>query len=461
MNGKISKGRRNFLKTGIGSAAAIITGRKTWSRPLATAQKVINPEIDDLSVVCCKDPGMVTGNPLRWNTIADQNEFVVTEKVQRNMDGMAMALAQKSTPEEAWATIFQKPAHKQWNEVKVAIKANCKTRSGVPKNNPRLAVLDKTCKALNGLDIPFSNIIIYDGDDEEASALYAEYVGNGLPAGVIVSRRNDALGGQISTQVPAPWDRMVNCTADIANGTIDILVNCTVNKGSHAWTGPATISMKNHLGTFAPSHSFDFIVGINKSDAIVGGTPVRQQLVIVDSIWACTTGPSDPPNRAPHCLVMGTYSPVVDYLTIKKIREEIMGASHSASIVSRYLNDFGYSESDVSDFINVVPASVKDNNQIAGSGKRDRLIVSLPGSLTGKAAVSFDIKSNACPIFIHVHDISGRRIRTLPVLSSSAGNLNASWDGRNAFGARVASGMYVISVIQNNVRMSEKITLSK
>ena len=89
---------------------------------------------------------MVTGNPKKWNTIADQNELTVVDKIQANIDNMAMNLAQKGSAKEAWATIFQKPDSKEWSEVKVAIKVNCKTRSGIPKNNPRLADINKYVK---------------------------------------------------------------------------------------------------------------------------------------------------------------------------------------------------------------------------------------------------------------------------------------------------------------------------
>lgn len=459
MRRKISKTRRDFLKASVGTVAVIVTKKIEASKLPFPNQKIINPAIDNLRVVCCHDPNMVTGTPTSWNTIADQNEYAVVEQIQGNIDQMAMALAEKDTPKEAWEAIFQKPASKQWSEVKVAIKVNAKTRSGIPKNNPRLATIDKICKAINSLGVPMQSIIIYDGDDEEASALYEDYIGNGLPSDVIVSQRNDALGGTMSTPVPAPWSRNVNCTRDIANGTIDLLVNLTVNKGSHDWTGPATITIKNHLGTFAPTHDFDFMVGITKSDAIVGGTPVRQQLCFVDSIYACRTGPSDPPSHAPHRLVMGVCSPVVDYLVIKKIREDVMNVTHTSSIVNRYLTDFGYSTNDVSDFINVDPTPINPVNQSAGSEKKIILKLSLPKSIYKVSAISFDLTSKVRPIFINIHNLKGRRIRSLPILSSSDGKLYASWDGCNSSGARVGSGEYLVTVKQNGKAMSKKIEL--
>lgn len=465
MSRKISKTRRDFLKTSMGAAAvALVTNKIDAAQKLSKPKvKIINPAIDNLRVVCCHDPDMVTGDPTTFTTISGQNEPVVVEKVQANMDQMAMELAEKPTPQEAWATIFQKPASKEWPEVKVAIKANCKTlnNNNNPMNNPRLAVLDKVCKALNGLGIPYGNIILYDDDDEDAT-IYNNFVGNGLPDGIVVSTGNDALGGQkISTLIPAPYNQNGNCTKHIADGTIDILINCAMNKGHDSTWGNATSTMKNHLGTFSPQpHNTDRLIGISKSDAIIGGTPTRQQLCIVDSIWASMSGPSAIPDKAPYRLVMGTCSPVVDYATIIKIREDVMGASHTSSVVNRFLTDFGYSPDDL-DFVNVDPVPINFNNQSAKPKKITTLHISLPKSFSKVTNISFDLTSEVRPIFINIHNLKGRRIRSLPLSKSSSGNLNAIWDGCDRSGARVGSGSYLVTVIQNGRSASKKIELVK
>jgi len=43
---------------------------------------------------------------------------------------------------------------------------------------------------------------------------------------------------------------------------------------------------------------------------------------------------------------MGTFAPAVDYLTVKKVREAVMGATHDASIVNSFMTNFGYTTSD-------------------------------------------------------------------------------------------------------------------
>ena len=464
MGRKISKTRRDFLKTSMGAAAVALVTNKIDAAQLSKPKaRIINPAIDNLRVVCCHDPDMVTGNPTIYTTISGQNEPVVVEKVQANLDLMAMELAEEPTPQDAWAAIFQKPSSKDWADVKVAIKANCKTLSNRddPMNNPRLAVLDKVCKALNELGVPFQNIIIFDDDDEDAT-IYTDFVGNGLPVGVVVSRGNDALGGQkISTPIPAPYNQNGNCTMHIADGTIDILINCGMNKGhNRPEIGSATVTMKNHLGTFTPVHSADYLIGITKSDAIVGGTPPRQQLCIVDSIYASMSGPSSIPDRWPYRLVMGTCSSVVDYATIKKIREDVMGASHNNTVIDRFLTDFGYSPGDI-DWVDVTPTPINPNNSLQGSKIKMVLNVSLPKSISKVSAVSFTLTSDTRPIFINIHNIKGRRIQLLPLSKLSSAKLNASWDGCDRSGTLVGSGMYLISVIQNGRSMSKKVKITR
>lgn len=464
MDKKTSRSRRNFLKA---SGSAVIATAVVPGKIVAAPKPdpiIINPNISNLRVVCCHDPDMVTGKPTVYTTIAGQNEPVVVDRVQANIDAMAMALAEKSTPKEAWSTIFQKPSGKEWSQVKVAIKANCKTlrNRNDPMNNPRLAVLDKICKALNSLDIPFGNIILYDDDDEDAT-IFRNFLGNGLPSGIKVSRRNDDLGGQkITALIPAPYNQNGKCTKHIADGTIDILINCGMNKGHNNTWGNATITMKNHLGTFDPQpHNTNRLFGINKSDAIVGGNPPRQQLCFVDSLYASKNGPSAVPDFWPNRLVMGTFSPVVDYLTIKRIREDVMNLSHTSTVVNRYLTEFGYSVGDVTDFINVDPVSIDFNNQSIKSKSGAILHVTLPKSFSKIQNVSIKLSSTVRPIFITIYSINGQRIRSIPFSSSSHKKFNAYWDGNDSSGRMVGSGTYLITVTQNGRNVSKRITIAK
>jgi hypothetical protein len=348
--------RRTFLSSAAAGAGGVLASgilpafgeeyKSAW-----TNGKQINPSIDNLRVVCCVDPAMIKGDPRSWD-FASQNAPVVAEKVQADMDAMACGLAQKSAPHEAWGSIFRKPESKEWSDVKVAIKPN-----SFVQNNPRVAVVNAVCRALIGLGVQPSNIIVYDGGGD-TKGKYGPSIGSGLPAGIIASKGNDAMGGTIAAPVPKPHKGMFKCSAAVANGTIDILVNIAVNKGS-SFAG-FTMTLKNHAGTFEPmpihlGGGLDYILAFNKSEAILGGEPVRQQLCVVDSIWAMTKGPFGVPNKRPCALAMGTFAPAVDYVVARRIREQMMGCAHPDTL-DRVMTEFGYSDFANLDFVKVEPA---------------------------------------------------------------------------------------------------------
>jgi hypothetical protein len=150
---------------------------------------------------------------------------------------------------------------------------------------------------------------------------------------------------------------------------------------------------------------------------------------------------------------MGTCAPVVDYLTVKKIREEDMGASHTSSIIDKYMTEFGYSTSDVTDFVYVDPTPNKKTSQTVKSKKVATLRITIPN----RTPLAFDITSNARPIFIDIRDLAGRTIQSLSLSQSTTKKLHASWDGRDYSGAAVGAGMYLVTVRQNGRMQSKKI----
>jgi hypothetical protein len=212
-----------------------------------------------------------------------------------------------------------------------------------------VAVIEKFCNVFTGLGVLPANIFIYDGSSLGAAGIptlasYFSATDTTKIPGVVGN--NSILGG--TTNAPIPGGSSAACTANIANGTIDILVNIANNKGHNlAWTGYATLCMKNHFGTFPPTHDLNYMFNINKSDALLGGTSVRQQLCFVDSLLAISgrmnTGS---PDKQPNYLIMGVFGPAVDYLTVKKVREAILGSTHTDATINSYLTTFGYATTD-------------------------------------------------------------------------------------------------------------------
>lgn len=441
MERTVSASRRTFLKTSAAGAAGVALGGVAGPARAAGAwsdRMPINPAIDNTRVVCCHDPEMITGWPSRWN-MPGQNAPVVVERVENNLDAMAMSLAQKGTAAEAWSTIFRKPSSKTWDQVKVAVKINA-----LGDNHPRLAVIDKVCRELNRLGVPFGNMTIYDAG-RSATSLYDTFVGNYLPEGVTVSDG----GGQCDVPAESGALSCTNVIAEESGGqvryVVDIIVNIAVNKGhGQSQNGRVTLSMKNHLGTININRcpNMDMLYRMNTADAIVGGDPPRQQLCIVDSLWAAVNGPGGVPDKDTRRLIMGVFGPVVDYLIVKKIREPIMGASHVDSTIDRYLTDFGYGPGDVGDLVSVDPVAA-----VPRAGLRDtaeRTVALSPGPGTGRTGtVRMTLPSTGGPLPLTLFDLHGRTVRRLSVPAAAR---KVSWDGRDDRGRPVASGRYVARV---------------
>jgi len=366
--------RRDFIRTvSLGTAGAVTAGlvhpsriEGAWSPGMQ-----INPHIDNWRVVCCYDAGLLKSpsanipNVLASNDetrMRAQTDAVDASRVERALDLMALSLADSDNIAAAWATIFQQPS-RGWSTARVAIKVNASF-----KLHPAVAIVGKVCRELHALGVPYENIVLYDiwqwetGGEESRSnprSVYAPYIGAGIPAGVHAdSARKETMGGSLApAPVPPPAEGDYPVVKALADGEIDVLVNIAVNKGHEPWNGSYTLCMKNHFGTFTsmpypgewPDNHGDYkyIIAINKSDAIIGGTPPRQQLCIVDSIFGAMEGPIDIYTLKDPCrIVMGTFAPAVDFLTVRRIREEVMGATHDAALVDGVLPHFGYDPAD-------------------------------------------------------------------------------------------------------------------
>ncbi|MHC4789022.1 MAG: hypothetical protein ACYS8K_07435, partial [Planctomycetota bacterium] len=74
----------------------------------------------------------------------------------------------------------------------------------------------------------------------------------------------------------------------------------------------------------------DYLIAINKTPEILGqidplsGEVIqpRQQLCIIDALWASETGPGGLPTAQPNALMMGTVAPAMDYLTATRFRRD-------------------------------------------------------------------------------------------------------------------------------------------
>lgn len=347
--------RRTFIKSAalLGAAAAsplvfIPKARAVWER-----KTPVHPNVDNLRVVGITDPRMISGlePSCDWSC---QEELVSPKAVSENMDRLACALADATKPEEAWRTIFVKPPAKAWSDVVVAIKTN-----HIALQHTRSAVIAGVCHALTDrIGVKGSNIHIYDACHGSSMERYTPF--KGLPDGTRIEGRWG--GSNTRTIVSKPWSESETsgCLKELVNGSVDILVNVALCKGHSSTFGGFTMTMKNHFGTFSPSPGHqsgaqDYLLAINQTQEILGTMDQRtgrvlfprQQLCIVDALWASKHGPGGNPSHQTHSLFMGVLSPVVDYLLATRFRREKMGWGCEMEATRRMLTEFGFSENDL------------------------------------------------------------------------------------------------------------------
>jgi len=343
--------RRRFLKTAAGAFALASAPAVFIPRGVEAYQPggKIHPYIDPLRVVGVRDPRMTTGvnEAAPW---AVQEKMVAWDAVQTNMDRMAIALTGEKNEADAWRKIFLKPPGKSWSDVVVAVKTN---QLGVQRT--RSAVMSKLCHVLTDLmGVKGQNIYIYDACSG-GSMPKSPYAG--LPEGVHLA--NKWTGYNLRTTVPEPYlggKRDSKCLDALVKGQVDILVDIALCKGHGRPFGGCTLTMKNHFGTFdpRPSHAkgggADYLIGINKTKEILGEMDPRtgnvlfprQQLCVIDALWASRPGPGGLPTAQPNALLMGTFGPAVDYLTAMRLRRDAMHWPVNEEVVTRFLTDFGF-----------------------------------------------------------------------------------------------------------------------
>jgi hypothetical protein len=305
----------------------------------------IHPSVDNLRVVGITDPSMTRAMEVKIDWV-EQEKLVVQKPVWENLDRLACALTDLKNPEQAWQDIFIKPPSKPWSEAVIAIKTN-----HIAMQHTHSAVISKICRVLTDvLGIKGSNIHIYDACD--GSDLSKETPFKGLPDGVQIEDRWG--GSNTNTLVPSPWrsgNDKAKCLKHLVDGSVDILVNISMCKGHSRTYGGFTMTMKNHFGTFSPwpghrDQALEYLLALNKTEEILGSMD-KQQLCVVDALWASKPGPGGNPTHQPNFLAMGVTSPIVDYVLATRFRGEKMGWAPDMEALSHFLTEFGYTEADL------------------------------------------------------------------------------------------------------------------
>ena len=320
----------------------------------AARKTIVHPNVDNLRVVGITDKAMTKAHePV--STWEIQDKLVVKKAVWENIDKLACGLVETGNPAEAWRTIFIKPPQKSWTDTVVAIKTN-----NIAQQHTRSAVMAKICHILTHiLGVRPSNINIYDACHGKTISRNTPF--GDLPEGCWIQNRWG--GSSTLTSIPSPWkngEGKSECLKHLVDGSVDILINIAMCKGHNDRFGGFTMTMKNHFGTFSPepAHqrgSQDYLIAINKTPEILGAMDKqtgkvlfpRQQLCLVDALWASKSGPGGNPTHQPNFLAMGVLSPIVDYQVATRFRGERMDWQPDMKATRRMLTDFGYDETDL------------------------------------------------------------------------------------------------------------------
>jgi len=504
--------RRSFLKTSaIGSIVVASSGVGANALTAKTAAWTkgtpVNPNISDLRVVYCKDLSMITRIPPNMDIFSDINASVDSAKVKSNLDMMAKTLAQTTIADAAWAKIFQKPSGKTWAQCKVFVKVNGRDAM----NMPRIPVVAKVCEELIKLQIPATNITIGDPSMNVVGGnKYTPYLGNGLPAGVVLRDEQypDKGGGVRRTNMVKAFTMThsrgnvdVYATKAIASATnvyvADIIVNISLNKGHiKHYVGGCTMSFKNHVGSttvtvpslsaldrcpgmpWAPQGTIsdgtpDVLIAINTHELIMGGGtpayPARQQLCISDSLWVGMGGEGDafPQTNGPGYLVMGTCSPCVDWLLSDKVRIGELGIQPSSDaeaynntgsgydnrlILKRFLDAFGYTSTQPQ-WIQAQATS----GGVHSASSSQRLFTVACTSGGRRESARFNLPHTAMQTAtVKIFNTNGTMVRDLGIIGSDS----MVWDGRGANGRAVPAGHYIITVDLGVKSISKSISLA-
>jgi hypothetical protein len=88
------------------------------------------------------------------------------------------------------------------------------------------------------------------------------------------------------------------------------------------------------------------------------------------------------------------------------------------------------------------PAAIADRNPV---GARRRSLQCHPNPFNGSTTITAALTGEVS-VTLHIHDVSGRLVRVLTLEQKGVGDLDVEWDGRDAQGRRVGSGVYYCEV---------------
>jgi hypothetical protein len=468
MNGSVSEGRRNFLKTSAATTAGLaLIGpgmRKAEAAPIPTrlvdlSKTPVNTEVDNLRVAYISDPGMRRGTTYvdfpSFNNVNGTTNCVVYPTVNANVDKLACALANKNNVAQAWSTLLKIPNGKSWATGKAAIKVN-----GIGTLHACVPIVSRVCEVLTGFGMPAANITFME------MGPYGVFMGAGkpIPAGV---KTNDTR-----TNILSFPDGATSTTAN-ALADADIVINIAACKGHDRFEqySGVTMTLKNHFWSISCVHESGLpqLIRNSRCDHLMGNIPAaypaKQQLCIVDCLWLGNNnsweGATQDANHA-DTIVMGTFSGAVDYVSTMKFRALKFHAGTDVNtgwnqpLVDMFVTGFGYPASALSTVMTPVAVGTSgpglvDASAVSAhipyksenSGLSRQAIIEVNGNGVRPMRATLDLSQGETIRSAAVYDLQGTKIRTLDL---SSGSQHLSWNGFTDGGAFDRAGRYVVKV---------------
>ncbi|MEL6823569.1 MAG: FG-GAP-like repeat-containing protein, partial [Calditrichota bacterium] len=103
------------------------------------------------------------------------------------------------------------------------------------------------------------------------------------------------------------------------------------------------------------------------------------------------------------------------------------------------------------------PGGIDDDGNLAEGFE---LKQNYPNPFNPETNIQFEIPS-ALDVRINIYNALGQKVRSLLNESRGAGVHTVKWDGRDANGSRVASGMYIYSMTAGSITLTKRMTLLK
>ncbi len=120
-------------------------------------------------------------------------------------------------------------------------------------------------------------------------------------------------------------------------------------------------------------------------------------------------------------------------------------------------NSWGYGKLDILSLLSMSPTAAEFSESPRA---RYSLSNAAPNPFNPSTSVTLDLLRDAL-VTAGVHDVTGRRVRSLTSRLLPAGSHRIAWDGRDDRGTALASGVYYVVISMEGDRVSRKVTLLK